>query len=60
MIKDTMRIILLKTATKICVHSKVVSIYLMPRPFSVNELPPLVFKRFFNHNALFCNSVQVF
>ena len=28
------------------VHSKEMSIYLTQRPFSVHELPPLVFKRF--------------
>ena len=33
-IKDTKRIILLKTATK---NSKVMSIYLMEGPFSVHE-----------------------
>ena len=37
---------MLKTVTKTPVHSKVMSIYLMQRPFAVHELLPLFFKRF--------------
>ena len=46
-IKDTKRIILPKTATKHPLDPKVMSIYLVQKPFSVHELPPYVLiKRF--------------
>ena len=45
-IKDGKRIILLKIATKTHVCSKFMSSYFMQRPFTVHELPPLLFKRF--------------
>ena len=45
-IEDNRKIILLKTVTKSRVHSKVMSIYLMQRPFSVHKLPLLVLKDF--------------
>ena len=50
-IKETKRIILLKTA-KHPVRLKVMSIYLMQRPFSVHKSSPLDFNRFY-YTALF-------
>ena len=53
MIKDIKRIILLKTAIKTSFKSYM-SVYVMQRPFSVHELPPLVFKTFLTtmHNSV--------
>ena len=46
-ITDTKRIMLLKIASKTCVHLKMMSICLMScSGLFVHELPPLVFKRF--------------
>ena len=45
-IKDAKRTILVKIMTKTPVRSKVMSTYLMQMPFTVYELPSLLFKRF--------------